>query len=76
MARSGKFSQQRQQLARQSDHRRADQIIVIEGGQITEMGSRAELIRARGHYYDLYTRQFRRERELEYGLHAKVGVAA
>ncbi len=61
---------------RLSTIKRADRIIVIEGGQIAEMGSHAELIRARGHYYDLYTRQFRRERELEYGLHAKVGVAA
>jgi hypothetical protein len=30
------------------------------------MGSYAELLRARGHYYQLYIRQFRHERELEF----------
>jgi ATP-binding cassette subfamily B protein len=44
----------------------ADRILVIDGGQIVEMGSHAELIRARGHYYSLYTRQFRRALEDEY----------
>lgn len=46
---------------RLSTIKRADRIIVIEGGKITENGTHAELIRARGHYYDLYTRQFREE---------------
>jgi ATP-binding cassette subfamily B protein len=32
------------------------------------VGTHRELIRARGHYYDLYTRQFRREREQVYGV--------
>jgi hypothetical protein len=41
---------------------------VIEGGRISEQGTHAELIRARGHYYNLYTRQFRREREVALGL--------
>jgi ATP-binding cassette subfamily B protein len=36
---------------------------VIEQGRIAEMGSHAELIRQRGHYYRLYTRQFRQEME-------------
>jgi ATP-binding cassette subfamily B protein len=30
------------------------------------MGNHAELLRARGRYYQLYTRQFRREMELEF----------
>jgi len=47
---------------RLSTIKRADRILVIEDGQITEMGTHAELLRARGHYYRLYTRQFRRER--------------
>ncbi len=51
---------------RLSTIKRADRIVVIENGRITEMGSHAELIRARGHYYNLYTRQFRREREASY----------
>jgi len=52
---------------RLSTIRRADRIIVIEGGKITEMGSHAELLRQRGHYYRLYTQQFRHEREQAYG---------
>jgi ATP-binding cassette subfamily B protein len=52
---------------RLSTIKRADRILVIEDGQIAESGSHAELIRARGHYYDLYTRQFRQEREAALG---------
>ena len=53
---------------RLSTIRRASRILVIEAGKIAEMGTHAELIRARGHYYTLYTRQFRREREVALGL--------
>jgi ATP-binding cassette subfamily B protein len=53
---------------RLSTIRRASRILVIEGGRIAEMGTHAELIRAGGHYYNLYTRQFRREREVALGL--------
>ena len=53
---------------RLSTIKRADRILVIEDGRITEMGSHAELMRARGHYHRLYTRQFRRELEREYEL--------
>ena len=53
---------------RLSTIKHADRILVIEEGQISEMGSHAELIRARGHYYSLYTRQFRRELEGEYDV--------
>jgi ATP-binding cassette subfamily B protein len=48
---------------RLSTIRRADRILVIDAGRIAESGTHAELIRARGRYYDLYTRQFRREHE-------------
>ncbi len=51
---------------RLSTIKRADRILVIEGGRIAEMGTHAELLRARGHYYRLYTRQFRHELEQEY----------
>lgn len=51
---------------RLSTIKRAHRIIVIEQGQIAEMGTHAELLRAKGHYYRLYTRQFRQEREAEY----------
>jgi ATP-binding cassette, subfamily B, bacterial len=53
---------------RLSTIRRADRIMVIENGGVSEMGTHAELIRARGHYYSLYTQQFRREREIEAGI--------
>ena len=50
---------------RLSTIKRADRILVIENGQVAEMGTHAELIRARGHYYQLYTKQFRDEMERE-----------
>jgi ATP-binding cassette subfamily B protein len=51
---------------RLSTIRKADRILVIENGRIIEMGTHAELIRKRGNYYQLYTRQFRHEREQAY----------
>jgi subfamily B ATP-binding cassette protein MsbA len=42
---------------RLSTIRRADQILVVEGGLIIERGNHAELFAMRGRYYDLYTRQ-------------------
>ena len=44
---------------RLSTIRRADRILVIENGHIAEQGSHAELLKLRGHYYRLYTQQFR-----------------
>jgi ATP-binding cassette subfamily B protein len=46
---------------RLSTIKRASRILVIENGRISEMGSHTELIRAKGHYYSLYTKQFLRE---------------
>ena len=42
---------------RLSTIRRADQILVVEGGRIVERGNHAELYAAKGRYWDLYTRQ-------------------
>ena len=42
---------------RLSTIRRADQILVVEGGRIIERGRHEELLAARGRYWDLYTRQ-------------------
>jgi subfamily B ATP-binding cassette protein MsbA len=42
---------------RLSTIRRADQILVMEGGRIVERGNHHELYALRGRYYDLYTRQ-------------------
>lgn len=46
---------------RLSTIRRADRILVIEDGRIVESGSHSELLVQRGHYYQLYTQQFRDE---------------
>ncbi len=46
---------------RLSTIRNADKILVIRNGGISEMGNHAELIRARGYYYDLYRKQYRDE---------------
>jgi len=51
---------------RLSTIRRADRILVIENGRIAEMGTHRELLLERGHYYRLYTQQFRREMASEY----------
>jgi len=42
---------------RLSTIRRADQILVVEQGQIVERGNHAELYAMSGRYHDLYTRQ-------------------
>jgi subfamily B ATP-binding cassette protein MsbA len=42
---------------RLSTIRRADQILVVEGGRIVERGNHDELYALHGRYYDLYTRQ-------------------
>jgi ATP-binding cassette subfamily B protein len=51
---------------RLSTIKRADRILVIRDGSIIENGSHSELLRQRGHYYRLYTSQFRSELEQEY----------
>ncbi len=51
---------------RLSTIRRANRILVIEQGRIVEMGSHNELLSARGHYYQLYTQQFRQQLEQAY----------
>jgi ATP-binding cassette subfamily B protein len=53
---------------RLSTIKRADKIIVIEDGQIQEMGTHRELINQKGKYYNLYTRQFRQELEAQYDI--------
>lgn len=42
---------------RLSTIRRADQILVVEGGMIVERGTHEDLYRMTGRYHDLYTRQ-------------------
>ncbi|MCX6053976.1 MAG: ABC transporter ATP-binding protein [Chloroflexi bacterium] len=48
---------------RLSTIKKADRILVIESGQIAEIGTHSELLKQRGKYYQLYTRQFRHQLE-------------
>ncbi len=50
---------------RLSTIRTADRIAVIEAGRITELGSHAELMAAKGHYYQLYRQQSLQESSAE-----------
>jgi len=56
---------------RLSTIKRADRIIVIEEGQIEEMGTHRELILKQGKYFNLYTQQFRHELETQYDMFNK-----
>lgn len=46
---------------RLSTIKRANRILVIEDGRIAEIGTHSELLRERGKYYQLYTKQFRHQ---------------
>ena len=46
---------------RLSSVRNADLILVVRNGKIVEQGTHKELIRMRGYYYELYTRQYEDE---------------
>jgi ATP-binding cassette, subfamily B, bacterial len=59
---------------RLSTIKKADRILVIENGSITEAGTHAELLRTGGHYYRLYTRQFRQELSQELQLFKLTGA--
>lgn len=48
---------------RLSTIKRADRILVIEEGRIAESGTHSELLRKRGKYFQLYTKQFRHQME-------------
>ena len=49
---------------RLSTIRRAEQILVVEGGRVIERGNHASLYAAGGRYYDLYTKQHEVESNL------------
>ncbi len=53
---------------RLSTIKRADRILLIEDGRIAEMGTHAELLRARGHYHRLYAQQFPQEILVDHAL--------
>ncbi len=48
---------------RLSTIRHADQVLMLQAGQIVERGTHDELLALRGAYYELYMSQFRREEE-------------
>jgi ATP-binding cassette subfamily B protein len=48
---------------RLSTIRNADVILVVKEGKIIERGTHSQLMHNRGHYYELYTRQFETEVE-------------
>ena len=50
---------------RLSTIRSADQVLVLNQGEIIERGRHEELLAAKGFYYDLYMSQFRRESDEE-----------
>ncbi len=54
----------------------ADRILVIQNGRIVEVGTHRELIQQRGAYYDLYTRQFRRALEQQYGVYQAMSATS
>ena len=53
---------------RLSTIKRADRILVIEDGHIGEIGTHKELLLLKGKYFNLYTKQFRTERETIYDV--------
>jgi len=61
---------------RLSTIKKADRIMVIENGKIDEMGTHGELLKKKGHYYRLYTSQFRDQLEREYQPLQAAKVAA
>lgn len=61
---------------RLSTIKRADRILVIDNGKIVEQGSHAQLLGQRGHYYRLYTKQFRRQLETEFDPYSSTQDAA
>ena len=61
---------------RLSTIKKANRIIVIEDGQIAEIGSHAELLKKGGKYYNLYTKQFRNQMEQVYDPFKELGGAS
>ena len=46
---------------RLSTVRNADMILVVKNGQIVEQGTHPDLLKLRGYYYEVYTRQYEDE---------------
>lgn len=50
---------------RLSTIRKADLILVVKDGQIIERGNHQELLKQKGYYYDLYSKQFEEESAMQ-----------
>lgn len=61
---------------RLSTIRNADRIVVVEAGRISESGTHAELMSARGHYYELYRQQSLQESSERLGTAERAGTRA
>lgn len=61
---------------RLSTIKKANRIIVIEDGQIAEIGSHSELLKKGGKYHRLYTKQFRDQMEQVYDPFKELGGAS
>ncbi len=61
---------------RLSTIKKANRILVIEGGQIAEIGTHADLLKQNGKYYQLYTRQFRHQMETQLNVFQDVPLAS
>ncbi|MBE0685154.1 MAG: ABC transporter ATP-binding protein [Anaerolineaceae bacterium] len=61
---------------RLSTIKKANRILVIEDGQIAEIGSHSELLKKGGKYYRLYTKQFRNQMEQVYDPFKELGGAS
>ena len=53
---------------RLSTIKNADLILVVTDGEIVERGTHDELMRSKGRYFDLYTRQFEEQVVSDFGL--------
>jgi len=53
---------------RLSTIRSADRILVIENGRIAEVGDHEALLAERGHYYRLYSQQFKEGEDRDFDL--------
>jgi ATP-binding cassette subfamily B protein len=60
---------------RLSTIRNADQVLVIQGGEIIERGRHEELLAQRGAYYELYMRQFRGQESMQAQAGGRVAAA-
>ena len=61
---------------RLSTIRNADQIFVIDRGQIAERGTHEALMKLKGQYYNLYTQQFRQDLESKYDVFGEQAASA